>query len=74
MWGPLPAPFPRALAGATVLAAFVAMAIAPGPDAAWALLTIGPLALLWRQRRGEERLQRSLEAALGTQRFEPVSH
>jgi hypothetical protein len=77
MWGPLPAPFPRAVAGAGVLAALTLLAVM-GPSVGsspLAALAAGlPAAALWIQRRGERLLQAQLVRVLGSGPFEPQPH
>ena len=74
MWGPLPAPFPRAATAIGVLLA-TALLGAAGPSVAavlGALCLAGlPIAALERQRRGERRIQADLREALGSDAFSP---
>jgi hypothetical protein len=77
MWGPLPAPFPRALAAVGVLVALALIALfstSPLWLAAAAVLVVLPAVALWRQRIGERRLQDHLSALLGDCRFSPRPH
>jgi hypothetical protein len=77
MWGPLPAPFPRAVAAAGVLLGLLfAMvgerSLVSGIIAS--LLILLPLAALWYQRRGERELQAQLSRILGVPTFKPKPH
>jgi len=77
MWGPLPAPFPRALAGAGVLLALAVLRLAP-PSPSWIAAALGlglvPALVLWRQRSGERRLQDRLSGLLGGCVWSPRPH
>jgi hypothetical protein len=68
MWGPLPAPFPRAVAAAALVAGLGLLAsysLSPGAVLAAALIA-GPAALaLWFQRAGERRLRARLAELFG---------
>jgi len=77
MWGPLPAPFPRALVGAGALLGALVLALSGGLPGAWlaaGLLAGLPAAALLVQRRGERDLQRRLGELLGGVRFRPRPH
>ena len=68
MWGPLPAPFPRALAGAGLLLGGGVVALAPVSGLAWVvglLLAGAPALALAYQAQGERRLQATLSQVLG---------
>ena len=77
MWGPLPAPFPRALAligivlAVAVLARFQTGVVGMLTASMLALL---PLFALICQRRGEYELRSRLSAILDGADFNPVSH
>lgn len=77
MWGPLPAPFPRALASCGAVLALALIAVF-SPSPAWlalaAVLFLAPAAALWRQRAGERRMQRHLASLLGGCSFTPRPH
>jgi hypothetical protein len=62
MWGPLPAPFPRAVAGVGLLLAVLLLAFAPGTWVLAALCLALPLGALLYQREGEQSLQSRLSA------------
>ncbi len=77
MWGPLPAPFPRALAAAgimlalLILVAFQTTAIAVAAASMFVLL---PMIALAYQRQGEYELQARLSAMLDGATFSPARH
>ncbi len=77
MWGPLPAPFPRALAGLALLAACLVLGLSArttgdlGLSVALALL---PLCWLQIQRRGERVLQAEIGHLLGDLQFHSRPH
>jgi len=76
MWGPLPAPFPRAVALVGVLAG---AALTISTQAPWALaaglgLALAPLWALFRQRRGERELQTRIAGIMGAAPFVPRPH
>lgn len=74
MWGPLPAPFPRAVAAVAVLLALAGLWLAPTLAWLWLLLAALPLALLFHQQAGERRLQRQLAELLEADGFVPRAH
>lgn len=77
MWGPLPAPFPRALAGASILLAVLIALVAGHSAFAWfaaGLLGAMPLLALLYQRRGERVLQQQLSGVLDGASFVPKPH
>jgi hypothetical protein len=77
MWGPLPAPFPRAVAAAGILLGLLVWIVADrsmGSGIMASLLILLPLAALLYQRRGERELQAQLSRILGVQTFEPKPH
>jgi hypothetical protein len=77
MWGPLPAPFPRAVAGLGVLlAAGVLIAGGDSTGALVAALILAglPIAALLLQRQGERRIQSELTRTLGVGAFSSVAH
>lgn len=77
MWGPLPAPLPRAVAAAGVLLALLVFALAPLSVVAVAaalLLAGAPVAALLHQRRGERRLQHEMSRLPGGPAFHPEAH
>jgi hypothetical protein len=77
MWGPLPAPFPRALAGAGLLLGLLIAIFSDRSIGAWtaaAFFAVLPgLALLYQQR-GERELQSQLSRLLDGARFTPKPH
>src|SRR5262245_46391334 len=77
MWGPLPAPFPRAVAAAGILLGLLFATLADrslGSGIIASLLILLPLAALLYQRSGERELQAQLSRILGVPRFEPKPH
>ena len=77
MWGPLPAPFPRALAGLGALLALLLVGASDGTWGDWlgaSLLLLLPLVLLLYQRQGERELQSRLSGLLDGARFTPRPH
>jgi hypothetical protein len=76
MWGPLPAPFPRAVAAAGILLGLLVWIVADRSmgSGIMASLILLPLAALLYQRRGERELQAQLSRILGVQTFEPKPH
>ena len=77
MWGPLPAPFPRAVAAAGILLGLLVWIVADrsmGSGIIASLLILLPLTALLYQRRGERELQAQLSRILGVQTFEPKPH
>ena len=77
MWGPLPAPFPRALAGGGLLLGLLIAIFSDRSAGAWALAVLVAvlpgLALLYQQR-GERELQAQLSGLLDGARFTPKPH
>jgi hypothetical protein len=77
MWGPLPAPFPRALAGAGLLLGLLITIFSDRSTGAWALAVLVAvlpgLALLYQQN-GERELQAQLSRLLDGARFTPKPH
>lgn len=77
MWGPLPAPFPRALAGAGLLLGLLIAIFSDRSIGAWAaaafFAVLPGLALLYQQR-GERELQSQLSRLLDGARFTPKPH
>lgn len=77
MWGPLPAPFPRALAATGIL---LGMAIAyisewsAGGGISALLIALMPVAMLLYQRKGERHIQSRLGEVLGGVQFVPRPH
>lgn len=77
MWGPLPAPFPRALAGAGLLLGLLIAIFSDRSIGAWvvaALVSLLPIAALLYQQRGEQELQSQLSRLLDGARFTPKAH
>lgn len=77
MWGPLPAPFPRALAGAGLLLGLLIAIFSDRSAGAWALavlVAVLPGAALLYQQRGERELQARLSGLLDGARFTPKPH
>ena len=77
MWGPLPAPFPRALALTGVLLGAALAYLSDGSAAVLAvasLIALLPVAALLYQQAGERRLQSQLGELLGVARFLPKPH
>ena len=77
MAGPLPAPFPRAVAVLGVLLGVACLFASSGATvgaAVGVLLAGAPLLWLYRQRRGERSLQTQLRQSLEGSAFEPVAH
>jgi hypothetical protein len=77
MWGPLPAPFPRALAGAGLLFGLLIAIFSDRSVGAWALailIAVLPGAALFYQQRGEQELQLQLSRLLDGARFTPKPH
>lgn len=77
MWGPLPAPFPRALAGVGLVLGLFIAAFSDRSIGAWlcagAVALLPGLAMLYQQR-GELELQSQLTAMLDGARFSPKPH
>ena len=77
MWGPLPAPFPRALAGAGLLLGLLIAIFSDRTVAAWALaalVAVLPGLMLRYQQHGEQELQSQLSVLLDGARFTPKPH
>lgn len=77
MWGPLPAPFPRALVGAGLLGGILILSIgAPGflTLTLAGLLAVVPMLALAYQKRGEVRLQAMLANLIGSKGFINKAH
>lgn len=76
MWGPLPAPFPRAVAGVASLIALLWLGAQPSLTTAafaFAVVALPGLALVL-QRRGERGLQQRIARLLEASSFEAVAH
>ncbi len=77
MWGPLPAPFPRALAALSSLCGLLIVFLSsqtPGAYALGSALILLPLAALFHQRQGELELQAQLSQLLDGVTFTPSPH
>lgn len=77
MWGPLPAPFPRAVAGAGLLAAVLLPVLLGSGVTVWLASCVAamlPLGALAYQRRGEDRLQALISRQLDGVVFLPKAH
>ena len=77
MWGPLPAPFPRALAGGGVLLGILLAIFSDRSIAPWAaavLVVVLPGAALLYQQKGERELQSRLSRLLDGATFTPKPH
>ncbi|MFM9967676.1 MAG: hypothetical protein ACKVQK_04625 [Burkholderiales bacterium] len=77
MWGPLPAPFPRALAAFAFLLGLLIAYFSAGSIVALvaaALVAALPIAALVYQRQGEKHIQDRLSALLGAANFVPRAH
>ncbi len=77
MWGPLPAPFPRALAGAGLLLGLLIAIFSDRSIGAWVvavLVVVLPGVALLYQQRGERELQSQLSRLLDGARFTPKPH
>ncbi len=77
MWGPLPAPFPCALAGAGVVLGLLLAVYSDRSVGDWVLtvlVTTPPVAALLYQRRGERELQSQLSGMLDGATFTPRPH
>ena len=77
MWGPLPAPFPRVLAGGGLLLGLLIAIISDRSAGAWvlaALVAVLPGAALLYQQQGERELQSQLSRLLDGARFTPKPH
>jgi hypothetical protein len=77
MWGPLPAPFPRALAGIGLLLGLLIVILSERTVISWllaAFFIVAPLTALLYQRQGERVLQSSLSIMLDGATFRPKPH
>jgi|GEM_PF-1911765 len=77
MWGPLPAPFPRALAGAGLLLGLLLAIFTDCSPGVWVLaclVAILPGAALLYQQNGERELQSQLSRLLDGARFTAKPH
>jgi hypothetical protein len=77
MWGPLPAPFPRCLAIAGIVAGALLLAFAELTVVTWIafmLVTLIPLTALYWQKTGEENLKSVLSAVLDGASFTAKPH
>lgn len=77
MWGALPAPFPRAVAGVGVLIGLLILLFSDRTVGDWLLATLVivlPVAALMYQQKGERELQAQLSARLDGASFTPKPH
>jgi len=77
MWGPLPAPFPRAMAATGIAIGLLLAWFAGNSPVLWllaALIAVLPVAALLYQKRGEQYLQSRLGELLGGAKFSPRPH
>jgi hypothetical protein len=77
MWGPLPAPFPRALAGIGTLLGILILMLSDRTAGAWCLASLCivlPFIALLHQRQGERVLQSLLSNILDGATFTPKPH
>ncbi len=77
MWGPLPAPFPRALAGIGLVLGLLILVLSDHVVSSWllaAVFIVAPATALFCQRQGERVLQSSLSDMLDGAVFRPISH
>jgi hypothetical protein len=77
MWGPLPAPFPRALAGIGLALGLLILVLLDRTVSSWLLASVfiaAPLTALLYQRQGERVLQSSLSNMLDGATFRPKPH
>ena len=77
MWGPLPAPFPRALALVGLLLGLGIAFFSNGSAADWILastIALLPIAALAYQIKGEQQIQSQLGKLLGGSSFTPKPH
>jgi hypothetical protein len=77
MWGPLPAPFPRALAGIGLVLGSLILVLLDRTVSTWllaALFIVAPVTALLYQRQGERVLQSSLSTMLDGATFRPKPH
>ena len=76
MWGPLPAPFPRALVGVAGLIALLILVFSDRSPGDWllaVLVVIPTIVVLHQQQRGERELQQQLSGVLNGATFLPSS-
>lgn len=77
MWGPLPAPFPRALAGVGAVLGVLIAFFSDRSMGAWLIagaVALLPVLVLLYQKRGELELQSQLAEMLDGTRFSPKPH
>jgi hypothetical protein len=77
MWGSLPAPFPRALAGIGLVLGLLIVVFSDHAVNSWllaAVFIVAPATALFCQRQGERVLQSSLSDMLDGAIFRPVPH
>jgi hypothetical protein len=77
MWGPLPAPFPRAMAALGLLTGMATAAWSDGSPAELAaavLIVLLPVAAVFHQRQGEREIQSRLSNVFDGAQFESVPH
>ena len=77
MWGPLPAPFPRALAGIGLVLGLLILVLSDRAVGSWllaAVFIVAPVTALLYQRQGERVLQSSLSNMLDGATFRPKPH
>lgn len=77
MWGPLPAPFPRALAGAGLLVGLLLAIFSDRSTGVWVLVFLSailPATALLYQQKGEQELQSELSRLLDGATFTPKPH
>jgi hypothetical protein len=77
MWGPFPAPVPRALAGIGLLLGISVLILLDRTTGAWFLAMLSiflPFAVLLRQQEGEQELQARLSRLLDGATFTPRPH
>jgi len=77
MWGPFPAPVPRALVGIGLFFGILTLTLSQRTTGAWALSMLFiflPLAALHHQQEGEKELQTRLSSMLDSEPFTPKPH
>jgi hypothetical protein len=77
LWGPFPAPVPRALVGFGLLLGILTLTYSQRGSGVWAvamLVIFLPLAALHRQQEGEQELQARLSSILDSTPFVPKPH
>jgi hypothetical protein len=77
MWGPLPAPFPRVLAGIGTLLGILILILSDRTAGAWCLASLCivlPVVALLHQQQGERVLQSLLSNILDGATFKPKPH